>query len=407
MTCMDQRGPADYPALCGEVTTDVAIVGGGLTGITAALLLSSCGIRTALVEKRTLGSGASWGCLGQLAIPGREVTDRIRRTAGDRLAALYDRHSRESLSGITDAIARFCISADLTLCPDGRMTLSPMDYLTGMAETAGAMGCRIFEYSPVRRIAPGLAVSDQGTLHADWILLATGTPLNCHRMAVLSLLDPHVFEMRELSGPWASFMPTDAPPDCLQLRPWENGLLVRCDLGPAGSPHLPQRQALARDLRAHFPAMTTIDGCFRQDILSRDGLPMIGPLIPGGRILAATGYSGYGLAGSFLAARVLTGIILGQPLPDAGQYAPDRRYRGLWRTRLRGGLSIAGRFLSGLSDLGAPKCPHMGCRLIYCPTTRRWECPCHGSSFGPHGELVTAPASCRAAIPCKRRIEGE
>jgi glycine/D-amino acid oxidase-like deaminating enzyme len=53
--------PADsrYPILHGTVEADVAIVGGGLTGIGAAYALRDSGADVVLVEERTLASGAS------------------------------------------------------------------------------------------------------------------------------------------------------------------------------------------------------------------------------------------------------------------------------------------------------------------------------------------------------------
>ena len=46
-----------YPVLDGNVTVDVAIVGGGITGITAALLLQRAGRRCAVIEARRIGKG--------------------------------------------------------------------------------------------------------------------------------------------------------------------------------------------------------------------------------------------------------------------------------------------------------------------------------------------------------------
>ena len=48
-----------YPKLRVDVTTDVAIVGGGLTGLLTAYLLSKTGKKVAVLEAGTLGSGAT------------------------------------------------------------------------------------------------------------------------------------------------------------------------------------------------------------------------------------------------------------------------------------------------------------------------------------------------------------
>jgi gamma-glutamylputrescine oxidase len=47
------------PALSGEATADVAVLGGGLTGVAAAYFLAARGSKVALVERDVLASGAS------------------------------------------------------------------------------------------------------------------------------------------------------------------------------------------------------------------------------------------------------------------------------------------------------------------------------------------------------------
>jgi glycine/D-amino acid oxidase-like deaminating enzyme len=48
-----------YPALTGDISVDVAIVGGGMAGVLNAYILSEAGLRVALLEKKEVGSGAT------------------------------------------------------------------------------------------------------------------------------------------------------------------------------------------------------------------------------------------------------------------------------------------------------------------------------------------------------------
>lgn len=38
------------------------------------------------------------------------------------------------------------------------------------------------------------------------------------------------------------------------------------------------------------------------------------------------------------------------------------------------------------------KCPHLGCRVPFCSSSGRFECPCHGSVFDIAGEYIKGPA---------------
>ena len=46
---------SDFPALAGDIEADVAIVGGGIVGVTAARILKDRGLKVALVEALRVG----------------------------------------------------------------------------------------------------------------------------------------------------------------------------------------------------------------------------------------------------------------------------------------------------------------------------------------------------------------
>ncbi|MGZ4128775.1 MAG: QcrA and Rieske domain-containing protein [Actinomycetota bacterium] len=50
--------------------------------------------------------------------------------------------------------------------------------------------------------------------------------------------------------------------------------------------------------------------------------------------------------------------------------------------------NAGGKALFALSQ----KCPHLGCRVPFCESSGRFECPCHGSIYDIAGEYVSGPA---------------
>ena len=132
----------------------------------------------------------------------------------------------------------------------------------------------------------------------------------------------------------------------------------------------------------------------RQDVYSRDGMPLVGPLEKrDSHLLVATGLSGWGLTGSYLAARLLCRNILGRSQPEARFFLPHRSYAKKFAVMLPGALREAGAMAAMVFHRDMPKCTHMGCRLRYFPQAQRWECPCHGSAFSILGEVRAAPAA--------------
>lgn len=55
----DTTPRTDYPAMSGDVSVDVAILGAGITGLTAAVLLKRMGKTVALIEMRKVAEGVS------------------------------------------------------------------------------------------------------------------------------------------------------------------------------------------------------------------------------------------------------------------------------------------------------------------------------------------------------------
>jgi gamma-glutamylputrescine oxidase len=215
-----------HAPLAGALRCDVAIVGGGLAGLSAALDLAERGADVVLLEARELAWGAS-GRNGGQAIHGlacgQEVIEKqleladARRVWDMTIAALDLLHERMARHGIecdwrpgflgvaTNARkgAELAAWADriervyeypLTRIPTTRIGewiasdryhsgihdprsghLHPLKYALGIGRAAAAAGVRIFEQTPVLALEPGPAahlLTAAGEVTADQVLLA-------------------------------------------------------------------------------------------------------------------------------------------------------------------------------------------------------------------------------------------
>lgn len=220
------RPPA--PSLTGEARADVAVVGGGITGLSTALALAERGRSVILAEAASVGWGASGRNNGQVipTMTGAEPDGMAARfgETGERFAQLV----ADSASFVFDLIRRHGIDCEAVqngwfqpAHSPGRVRLSaarveawarrgapvrlldaaetaalvgskdwyggmlnasgghlnPLAYVRGLAKAAEAAGVRIFEGTPVggiERVGEGWRLTTaEGEIRADRVLLAS------------------------------------------------------------------------------------------------------------------------------------------------------------------------------------------------------------------------------------------
>jgi gamma-glutamylputrescine oxidase len=106
-----------YPAFRGKHAADVVVIGGGLTGSTAAYVFANAGLSVILLEAGRLASGSTAGSLGAILPQPDAVFRTVERAAGLRVARGAWKAARRSALEFASALRRLRIKCDLMPAP--------------------------------------------------------------------------------------------------------------------------------------------------------------------------------------------------------------------------------------------------------------------------------------------------
>ncbi|WP_130835410.1 NAD(P)/FAD-dependent oxidoreductase [[Erwinia] mediterraneensis] len=103
---------APWPTLRGSVQCDVCIIGGGFTGLSAALFLTEAGYDVVVLEAARVGYGASGRNGGQVVNSYSRDVDVIQQRYGKETAQMLGSMMFEGADIIRDRIDRYAIACD-------------------------------------------------------------------------------------------------------------------------------------------------------------------------------------------------------------------------------------------------------------------------------------------------------
>lgn len=416
--------PAFEP-LSGSLKTDVLIIGGGLAGVLCAYFLDQAGVDYALVEADRICRGVTGHTTAKLTVQHGLIYDKLIREFGQERARLYYEANRAALErysalcGAIDcdfeqkdayvysknraerlkkelaALERLSIPAGYThktplpfpvagaIRFEKQAQFNPLKFAAGIAK-----GLNIYEQTAVREYTGSAVRTDRGVITADKIIVATHFPVfNKHGGYFLKLYQHRSYVIALKNVPDVGGMYVDEEKTGLSFRNAQGLLLL------GGGSHRTGKQGggwaeLEDFARERYPDAQIEYRWAAQDCMSLDGVPYIGRY--GGstpNLYVAAGFNKWGMTSSMAAAMILTDLVRGRENAYAPVFSPDR-------TVLRPQL-LANTFeaVFNLLTPTRPRCPHMGCALKWNGAERTWDCPCHGSRFGPDGALLDDPAT--------------
>jgi glycine/D-amino acid oxidase-like deaminating enzyme/nitrite reductase/ring-hydroxylating ferredoxin subunit len=366
----------EFPALEGNIDVDVAIIGGGITGITTALQLSQAGKTVAVLEARRVGGGTTGWSTGNLYVPVGPYLHHISKSRNEAVMRAVAQSRFEALDFIESQVRDKNIDCHFSRRPwyfftqekdmaatiekevealqhagmaadfvdavphlqlpelkraarlDRQARFHPLRYVLGLAAPLARQGCQIYEHTTVvdmKEEADHCVIrTTAGMVTCRQMVIATHIPIGIHSVqTVAAPYRSYVVAMRLRSGsyPDAYFWHNDKTHRAITTHSTDSMqpdmLMVAGNHHKTGQASHQEYQHYFNELEAyarrHFDVASVEYRWSAQHYRSGDGVPYIGLSHKDARrTYMATGFYADGLTYGTVAGILLADMIVGR-----------------------------------------------------------------------------------------------
>src|SRR4051812_39881538 len=359
------EGPA-FPALAGDLEVDVAIIGAGIVGVTAARLLKDRGQTVALIEARRGGRQVTGRSTAKMSSQHGILYQTLERKFGEGKARLYADAQEAGIRKITELAAQYGVDADIEPKPafvytndqsyeeriekevevarrlglpasltrdtglpfdvlqamrwDGQAQFHPTKYVAGLAATLPGDGCHVFERSRAVDYEPTRVVTDAGTVRARHVVMATHLPLGQVGMYYAT---NHPMAEPVIAAPIGRVPPgmykkAEQPGHSIRSHRRADGRVYAIVAGNHYKPGETQDEQkyiadIERWLTEQFDAGPIEYRWINEDYSAMDSAPFIGWSSSGGSgYLVATGFAAWGISNGTAAGMIIADLATGK-----------------------------------------------------------------------------------------------
>ena len=359
------------PELPGNLSTDIAVVGGGLAGILTAHFLEQSGRQCVVLEANRIGSGQTGHTTAKVTSQHGLIYQKLMKCAGKKKAKQYADINQQAIERYKILIEKYQIDCDWEECPAclytkkngralrdeyyaakelglpvelkkdtelpfaveealycyGQACFHPLKFLKVIAENL-----QIYEKTKVLQVKPHLLTTSRGTVEAEKIVFACHYPfINRPGYYFLRMYQERSYVLALNNAQTIHGMYLGIDPDGLSFRPAGEMLLLGGGKHRTGENAMGgQYEYLLNQAEKYWPQK-----CWRkdenvipwsaQDCMTLDGIPYIGQF---GRKtedwFVATGFGKWGMTSSMAAAVLLTDAIFGRENSCAEVFSPQR-----------------------------------------------------------------------------------
>lgn len=449
----ENKETREYPKLNQNIEAEVAIIGGGITGVQIAYYLVNRGIKAVVLEKDKICSSTTGGSTGKITSQHGLIYKYLKDLNGKEYAQKYYKANEEGKENIIKIINKEKIDCDLEIknayvftevekevqsikqeieytkkldidsefvskidLPidiygaikfENQAQFDPVKYVYGLTKSIIKNGGEIYENSKVIETVEADGryniYTKEGMVRAKNLVIATRYPvikfpgyyfLKMYQSTSYAVLaDTHT----ELNFD-GYYINSETP--TLSFRTVKDGdrnllLAVGYDYKTGteivGNPF----EYLKARIKNMYPEAEILKSWTAEDCISLDKIPYIGDFSDiMDNCYVATGFNKWGITSSNIAAKIITDKILGN----------ENEYSDIFESSRLGIIKNKDEMMNMLKEAGegliierikgkpTPTCTHLGCKLSWNPLEEIWECSCHGSKFSKRGFVIEGPA---------------
>lgn len=376
----DKAGETSFAPLRNDITVDVAIVGGGITGLTAAYILSRAGKKVAVFEARKIGEGATGSSTGNLyctiGSPGLHNVkskfdeQKIKEVVESRVTAVDFIEARvkefdidcdfkrvpwslfaEDGSGTSfvEKERKAAEDAGLTVTQhfdiplkietgftvENQAQFNPLEYVVALSKKIQSADCMIYEVTKAEDVTEGetcTVTTAGGKVTASQVIMATHSPKGIYAVhlsmgayreyAVAATLNGEY----PAAGIWWNMLGSEH----YSMRTFDTSkgkvLMVLGEMHKVGQKENNHEcyDNLEKYLRERFDVASVEFKWSAQQFKAADGIPYIGLSTGNAKTYIATGFSADGLTYGTLAAAIIADQILGVENKWSKTYSASR-----------------------------------------------------------------------------------
>lgn len=374
----------DYPTLHQDIKVDVAIVGGGMSGITCAYLLCKEGVKVAIIEADRILQGTTGHTTAKVTSQHGLIYKKIKSKYNQEFAqqyananeaairliekiskehnidcdftpqsnyvfALTDQYAQDIKDEVNTASSLGLKASFVDKIPfnfeikgavrfDDQAQFHPRKYLLALAKEITAMGGQIYEQTRATGLEEGkpytINTRQGNKVAADKVIIASHYPFyNKHGFYFARIYPERSYALGvkvKEKYPGGMYISAEDPSKSLRYQNTENGelIIIGGEHHKAGQSN--EEEILHYENLVHFAheTFTVEDIPYRwstQDCMTMDDVPFIGQFAQNTpNLYVATGYRKWGMTNSTVSGMLLRDLIVHGNSPYEQVYNPSR-----------------------------------------------------------------------------------